>query len=215
MQHQTYEVFVTDRTYIGRPLWWVRQLLLTCCWCWFLASMTTSTVQAQDKLEKLKEGEQVEVYFLNEWQPGVVIATDKKGNARVEFEFAAAKQTQDFLRAAIRRPYENGAIVATRTYKDKSGKHSIVAAVIAISDTEVRLRKSDMSEKDLPLTSLSDADQKYLQGLIKKGLPKKSKLPLKRAPNARTWTLTSGETLDGDFVAIKGNQVVISTVRWV
>jgi hypothetical protein len=168
MLHQTFDDFATNRVYASQTLWWVRQLLRAFCLFWLLDSLEISA-HAQDKLEKLKEGEQVEVFFLNEWQPGVVIATDKKGNARVEFEFAAAKQTQDFLRAAIRRPYENGAIVATRTYKDKSGKHSIVAAVIAITDTEVRLRKSDMTEKDLPLTSLSDADQKYLQGLIKKG----------------------------------------------
>lgn len=209
MLHQTFDDFATNRVDASQKLWWVRQLLWACCLVGLLASLEISTAHAQDKLEKLKEGEQVEVFFLNEWQPGVVVATDKKGNARVEFEFAAAKQTQDFLRAAIRRPYENGAIVATRTYKDKSGKHSIVAAVIAITDTEVRLRKSDMTEKDLPLTSLSDADQKYLQGLIKKGLPKKKKLPLKRSPNARTWTLSSGETVDGDFVELKGNQVVI------
>ena len=209
MLHQTFDDFATNRTQTHRTLWWGRQLLWACCLVGLLASLEISTAHAQDKLEKLKEGEQVEVFFLNEWQPGVVIATDKKGNARVEFEFAAAKQTQDFLRAAIRRPYENGAIVATRTYKDKSGKHSIVAAVIAITDTEVRLRKSDMTEKDLPLTSLSDADQKYLQGLIKKGLPKKKKLPLKRSPSARTWTLSSGETVDGDFVELKGTQVVI------
>ena len=209
MQHQTFDCFAPVRTHTNRPLWLVRQLLWACCWFWFLASLAPSSAHAQDKLEKLKEGEQVEVFFLNEWQPGVVVATDKKGNARVEFEFAAAKQTQDFLRAAIRRPHENGAIVATRTYKDKSGKHSIVAAVIAITDTEVRLRKSDMTEKDMPLTSLSDADQKYLQGLIKKGLAKKKKLPLKRAPIARTWTLSSGETVDGDFVELKGGQVVI------
>jgi len=209
MLHHTFDYFAPAQTHTNRALWWGRQFLWACCWCWFLTSLNTSTALAQDKLEKLKEGEQVEVYFLNEWQPGVVIATDKKGNARVEFEFAAAKQTQDFLRAAIRRPYENGAIVATRTYKDKSGKHSIVAAVIAITDTQVRLRKSDMTEKDMPLTSLSDADQKYLQGLIKKGLAKKKKLPLKRSSSARTWTLSSGETVDGDFVELKGGQVVI------
>lgn len=209
MLHQTFDDFATNRVYATQTLWWGRQLLWACCLVGLLVSLEISTTHAQDKLEKLKEGEQVEVFFLNEWLPGVVIATDKKGNARVEFEFAAAKQTQDFLRAAIRRPYENGAIVATRTYKDKSGKHSIVAAVIAITDTEVRLRKSDMTEKDMPLTSLSDADQKYLQGLIKKGLTKKKKLPLKRAPNSRTWTFSTGETVDGDFVELKGDQVVI------
>ena len=58
MLHQTFEYFATDRSYTNRAFWWVRQLLWTCCWCWFLTSLESSTAHAQDKLKKLKEGEQ-------------------------------------------------------------------------------------------------------------------------------------------------------------
>jgi len=80
----------------------------------------------------------------------VIVELDKNENARAEFEFAGGKQVDNFFRAAIRRPYEKGAILATRTYTDESGKHKIIAALIAMTDSELRLQRGDGSEKDVP-----------------------------------------------------------------
>jgi len=164
---------------------------------------------AQDKFEKLKVGETVEVLSLNEWWPGVVIAVDKNDNARVEFEFPTGKQTDDFYRNTIRRPYEEGALLPSRTYTDKSGQFKIVAALMAITDTEVRLRKADGTDKDVPLTSLSKSDQKYLAGLVKKGLQKSDEMPPTYLKGGKTWNLKSGESVQGVFVELKGPDLVI------
>ncbi len=171
-------------------------LLLSC-----ISAMTiTAPAAAQDRLEPFKVGEAVEVLFLNDWRPGVILATDKQQNARVEFEFAGSKQVDEFLRAAVRRPYEKGAIIATRTYSDASGNFKIVAAAVAVTDTQIRLRKSDNTELDVPVAKLSDADQRFLKSLIKQGLPVSPKLPGPRMPGARIWTLRDGRSVDGLFV---------------
>ena len=169
-----------------------------------------TNVIAQDRLKPLEVGEDVEVFFLDDWRPGKIVATDKRQNARVEFEFAAGRQTKDFIRNAVRRPYEKGAIIATRTFSDATGKFKIVAATIAVTTDQIRLRKSDLAEIDVPLSKLSDSDQRYIKSLINKGLTVSDKLPGPQLPGSRTWTLRGGRAVDGVFVAIdQRNNVVI------
>lgn len=175
-----------------------------------LVLLWPSGAWAQDKFKKLEAGEQVEVNYLGDWCPGVVQAVDKDDNARVEFNFLGKTGTVDnFYREAIRRPYEEGALLPSRTYTDKSGQFKTVAALMAITDTEVRLRKPDGTDKDVPLESLSEADQRYLAGLIKKGLQKSDEMPPTYVKGQRTWTLKSGETVVGVFVEYANPNVVI------
>ena len=173
------------------------------------ALMVSSASLAQDRLVPLEIGEAVEVFFLNEWRPGKVLATDRQQNARVEFEFANTNKVDEFLRVAIRRPYEKGAIIATRTYSDATGNFKIVAAAVAITDDKIRLRKSDGSEIDVPLAKLSDSDQRYLKTLIKQGLQVSQTLPGPKLPGMRTWDLRDGRSVEGIFISFDQGKVVI------
>lgn len=119
--------------------------------------------------EKLKIDDEVEVFFLNEWRPGVVVDLDKRGNVKVSFQFGAGNQERIFNRAEIRFAYENGAIAPARGWSDRSGKFKVTAAAIGLTETEITLRKPDMSELTVKIEKLSDADQKFIKGLQKKG----------------------------------------------
>lgn len=182
---------------------------IACITVCMLALVVSSVSLAQDRLEPLEIGEAVEVFFLNEWRPGKVLATDRQQNARVEFEFANARKVDEFLRAAIRRPYEKGAIIATRTYADATGNFKIIAAAVAITNDQIRLRKRDGSEIDVPLAKLSDSDQRYLKTLIKQGLQVSQTLPGPKLPGMRTWALRDGRSVEGIFVSFDQGKVLI------
>lgn len=139
--------------------------------------------------EKLKIDDEVEVFFLNEWRPGVVLDLDKKGNVKVSFQFGAANQERIFNRAEIRFAYENGAIAPARGWSDKSGKFKVTAAAIGLTDTEITLRKPDMSELTVKIEKLSDADQKFIKGMQKKGA---GSIVLSQLPPTEEFDSTSG-----------------------
>lgn len=119
--------------------------------------------------EDFEVGQKVEVFFLGEWQPGVVTLVHKNGNARVRFAFAAAEQVQDFQKDAIRFEYESNAIYRGRTYTNVTGKTKIQGALLEIKEESIRLRKKDLSEIELKKDRLSEKDRKFIEKLEKQG----------------------------------------------
>lgn len=51
----------------------------------------------------------------------------------------------------------------SRFFTDATGKFRIRAVIIDLNETNVKLRKSDGTEVEVPITRLSESDQKYLQ----------------------------------------------------
>jgi hypothetical protein len=117
--------------------------------------------------QRLKEGDEIEVYFLGDWRPAVVVDTDKRGNVLAEYEFAGSQKRKAFKKSEIRWPFESGAMDRGRTWSDPSGKFKIRAALLEINEEKVLLRKEDMDELEVEISKLSTADQRYLDRLKK------------------------------------------------
>jgi hypothetical protein len=114
----------------------------------------------------------IEVFFLGEWRPGLVANTNARGEVLAEYEFAGGSQQRVFKQTEVRFAYESGALVRARFWSDQSGKFRTKAALLKImDDNSVMLRKPDMTELTIPLSSLSETDQKFVKSLLKSGGP--------------------------------------------
>lgn len=51
----------------------------------------------------------------------------------------------------------------SRTWKDKTGKHSIEAELVKVTDTQVTLKRADGKTTTLPISKLSKADREFLK----------------------------------------------------
>ena len=117
--------------------------------------------------DRFKKDDQVEVFFLNNWLPGTVVEVDRRGNVLVEFQFANVPKRQVFADASIRFVYEAGAMTKSRTWTALTGKFKIQASLLSFDDSQVVLRKPDMSELTVKLEKLSEADQRFVKNLAK------------------------------------------------
>ena len=118
-------------------------------------------------VEQFKAGDVVEVKYLGDWRPGVVVRGNQRGMVVVEYEFAGTTEQGTFLPMAVRTAFEKGAMSKARNWTDSSGKSLGRAAVLSIDDKEVTLRNSKMEEKTVSIDSLSKADQEFLAQLKK------------------------------------------------
>ncbi len=117
--------------------------------------------------QRLKEGDEIEVYVSREWRPAFVVDSDNRGNVLAEYEFAGSQKRKAFKKSEIRRLFESGAMDRGRTWSDPSGKFKIRAALLEINEEKVLLRKEDMDELEVEVSKLSSADQRYLDRLKK------------------------------------------------
>jgi len=132
---------------------------------WFVAlsvvgGWSAPGVQAADKYQA---GEEIEVFFLNKWWPGVVVEVGRRGEVLAEFEFAAAQKRQVFPAAQVRGAFEAGALLPAKLWSDMSGKFKIRAALIAVDKDSITLRKPDKTEITVPIDKLSQSDQDLLK----------------------------------------------------
>lgn len=114
-----------------------------------------------------KDGESVEVLYLNRWFPAVVIDTNARGEVLAEFTFAVNPMRQLFKRDAVRAEYESGAIARGRNWSDPSGTFKIKAALLSMNDDELLLRKTDLAEVRVSLAKLSEGDKTFVKNLQK------------------------------------------------
>lgn len=146
--------------------------------CTLAASLLDSFLaRGSSAAEELKAGESVEVFFLNKWWPAVVVDTNPRGEVLAEFEFAGGPKRQVFKKNEVRFPYEADALSKGRQWSDASGKFRIRAALLAISGDRVTLRKQDMSELEVPISKLSDTDQRFIKSLEKEAGPGGGRAP--------------------------------------
>ena len=136
-------------------------LLVNCKW-WILflgmAMMLPSRSYGQLPLE---EGESVKILFVGEIIDATIIARDKN-RYNVQFTFANQEQTKVFERAQIRKLCEVNAIDFAKVWASSNGKFKIEAALKSFEGDKVKLVKTDETEIDVPIASLSDKDKAYL-----------------------------------------------------
>jgi hypothetical protein len=126
-----------------------------------------------------KASDRVEVFYLNKWYPGVVVNTNQRGDVLVEFEFIAGRPRREIFKPdAVHFEYESGAIARARMWSDTSGSFKINAALLAASDSEVKLRKQDLTELTVAVEKLSDPDKAFLKKLQKGGGPAGDSFPM-------------------------------------
>lgn len=156
--------------------------------------------------EKYQIGDEIEIFFLNKWMPALVVEVGRKGEVMAEFEFAATKKRQVFPPTQVRPAFESGALLPARTWSDASGQFKIRAALIAVEDDSVKLRKPDKTEVSVPLAKLSPADQDLLKKFKKATAatqgpppPKLEEFDGDTAIDAEiTWNQNSSSAIDPD-----------------
>jgi hypothetical protein len=114
-----------------------------------------------------KAGEEVAVMKHSEWRPGVVLDANTKG-VMVEYEFAGSTSQEVFPRNQVMYRFEVDAIYRVREWSDVTGKFKIRAALLQMDETKIRLRKPDLSEMEIEVAKLSDADKGFLKDLGKR-----------------------------------------------
>jgi hypothetical protein len=119
-------------------------------------------------VETLKARDVVEVLFLGSWQPGTVVKPNFRGMVIVDYEFAGANQQGPFRRDQVRLVFEMGAMCPPRSWKNSEGNLVARAVVASIDGEKATLLRSDMKRAVVSISSLSEADQKYLKDLQEK-----------------------------------------------
>ncbi len=122
--------------------------------------------------DKLSVGDQVEVFFLQEWFPGEVVAVDGRATREFDFNSQAKTSCRILRRLRFACPMKAVRFFRTRTYTDSTGKHKTKAALLEILSDSIRIRKEDMKETTVKLDKLSEADQKFIQSLVAQGIGK-------------------------------------------
>jgi len=166
-----------------------KKLLATILFCLMFASFAN----AQTKVEI---GEDVYVFFLGQWRPGVVVA--KKGRKiQVEYTFVSAKR-DIFQRRGIRKLNELNALDYSRKWSSANGKFEILGALTNVLGTDrIVITKEDESELEVDLKKLCDKDNKYVNKLV----ASIDKAALRGEVPARTPRLPEIESFDQEFGA--------------
>jgi hypothetical protein len=98
------------------------------------------------------------VYFSNGSQKQVSEYHEDGGDYVISFATGGRGR---YPKKMVKRfePVGNEAAGVTRTWTDKTGKHKVEAALVAVEDGNVTLRKADDKTITIPLEKLSEADQ--------------------------------------------------------
>jgi hypothetical protein len=136
------------------------------CLLALLLGMWFQPVAWSQSSSRFEEGDEVIANFLGEWRPAKVIQA-ARNEVLAEVEFAGATQRRTFKIEDVRFPHEADAIYATRQWSDAGGMFRVKAALLALDDTTVTLRKPDMKEIQVPIDKLSERDQQFVKRLRK------------------------------------------------
>jgi hypothetical protein len=96
-----------------------------------------------------------------------VVNTNARGDVLAEYLWGGRSWRETFKADAVRAEYESGAIARGRTWSDPSGSFKTKAALLAMNDEEVTLRKQDLTEIKVAISKLSEGDKSFLKKLQK------------------------------------------------
>jgi len=116
---------------------------------------------------KFQVGDVVQVYddWQKDWKNGTVVDIGRRGEVMIETASGSRLERKVYQSKFVRFAYEDGAIGPARTWTDASGTFKIMAAPLAIVEDKIRLRREDMSEIEVPIAKLGDADNRYIDRL--------------------------------------------------
>lgn len=97
-----------------------------------------SAQKKKSGIDPVRQGDQVELYFLGKWIPAEVVHYEN-GQVLLKYEFVGEK-TQVFGIDVVRFPNDEGTWMI---WSDESGKFRIEARLLNRTDKEVTLRKAD------------------------------------------------------------------------
>ncbi len=139
---------------------WVLIGLILCA-----ASLSSPAIAQKKKsgLDPVRQGDQVEVYFLGKWLPAEVVHYEN-GQVLLKYEFAG-EQTRVFGIDVVRFPNDEGTWMV---WSDESGKFRIEARLLSRTEKEVTLLKADGTEVTVPIEKLNPALQSQLAKIAAK-----------------------------------------------
>lgn len=114
-------------------------------------------------------GELVEVSLFDKWIPGRVVNKTADGQFRVKIQNEGRRREANFNSSKIRRIGPNPIIPLTelRQWSDASGKFKIEARLTEMTDENATLLKTNGSKVTVPITKLSDLDQRLIRRLAR------------------------------------------------
>ncbi|WP_158545354.1 SHD1 domain-containing protein [Bremerella cremea] len=114
---------------------------------------------------RFKRGDTVQIYkkFWKKWYTGTVLDISRKsGQLKIQYQDGGRLKTEIFDENIVRFPYEEDAIAPARNWTDASGSFQVMAAPLGIYGDTLKIRKPDMAELEVPISKLSDGDQRYI-----------------------------------------------------
>lgn len=118
---------------------------------------------------KVVEGEDVKIFFLNDWIDATVVETKGK-RVLCEYSFASSLKQAVYDRKQIRRLYEFNGLDYGRMWESASGTFEIEASLLRFKGDEITLINPDLDELKVPLASLSKKDIRYVEKFRKQYL---------------------------------------------
>lgn len=117
---------------------------------------------------RFKRGDAVIVYedFRKEWYNGMVVDISRTtGKLKVQYHDGNRTRTEIYDPGTVRFAFEKDAIAPARNWTDATGSFKILAAPLGIYGDTLKIRKEDMAELEVPISKLSDGDQRYIDRL--------------------------------------------------
>lgn len=115
---------------------------------------------------RFSRGDVVQVYkdFWKKWYNGTVLDLNRKtGQVQVQYQDGSRTKVEIFHENFVRFAYEEDAIAPARNWTDATGSFKIMAAPLGIYGDTLKIRKPDMAELEVPISKLSDGDQRYIE----------------------------------------------------
>ena len=109
-----------------------------------------SIAMAQDTIDPIRPGDEIEVQSFRNWYPGTV-ESYADGKATVRYKYNSFERTSEFPLEKMRFPGGEG---HWTIWKDASGKFAVEARYISRTKTDVTIRKDDGMETTVPIASL-------------------------------------------------------------
>ncbi len=158
--------------------------------------------------QRLKKGDEVEVKTFSGWQPGTVVEV-QRSRILVEYDWAARKNRGTFSRDNVRFPYEVGALSPSRMWRSADGKSEIRAVLVERTKLTATLRKTNMTEIDIPIAKLSDGDKAFLKSIYYEDADSPGALSLRKG--AKVEVNRGFDWEPGVVVEVKRDRVLVQT----
>jgi hypothetical protein len=122
----------------------------------------------------LKPGTKLQACYAGKWNPITFLSANSDGTLNVRWDDygpsfdCSMARNELIIKKAVLRPLTapSSPTAEMRTFTDATGKFTVKARIVKQSETEVTLRTEQGKEITLPLSKLSEADQKFVRSNV-------------------------------------------------